>query len=734
MACLFEWREIIMKYLILAEKPSQASSYAKALGDFKKQKGYFKGQSNILKGEIVITWCIGHLVQLAEMAEYDDKYKNWQKEDLPFIPEEIKYKISKIDSIRSQFNNIKNLCDQLNDESVFVIATDPDREGEAIARYVINQIPQVQKSHAELKRLWANTLEAEGLRDAFQKLRPATETYPYYLEAQARGIADWIVGINLTRLTTLTMQSKIRNIGLMSVGRVQTPTLFMVYNRNKDIENFKPQVFYTLSYKDKSKTPECIFKNKNKYLSKEEYEAFLSEHNLKPEMKGTVKSVEENEKKTKAPKLFKLGGIQKVANKKWNYSLSETLDIVQALYDKGFLSYPRTDSTYITQSEFDYLKDHIETYSDLLDLNFETKHLEPRKEYVNGDKVLEHYAIVPTKSVPAKEDYQKLSEKEKNIYKEVVTRTLCMFAEDYTYNQTVVNVEVSDVLFTVKGKETVDLGWKKYIIDQDEKSNEKDKEIELPKYTVNEVIDLTLKIDEGKTKPPAFLTEGTLGGDGGLMETCAKELSDETYKDDLKEASGIGTPATRASIVKGLIDKEYLTFKKKNLVVTEKGKILCEALSDTKLSSPLLTAEWEHELKTISEKGTIEAQQHFIENIKGYVIEQFQEIEASINSKVKQADFSASEIVGECPVCKSNVVKKMSKKKQPFYVCEKEDCEFILFGVVADKTISASDIKALLTKGKTKLIKGFKSKKGTKFDAYLKLEDNKVGFEFAKKK
>ncbi|MEB7800327.1 DNA topoisomerase [Staphylococcus xylosus] len=716
--------------IILAEKPDQAKKYAKALGDYEVHEGYLKLKSNFNNSETYITYCVGHLVSLQDMNEYDEKYGVWKKETLPFIPKQMKYKISHKTS--KQFYIIKDICNKLSSsEDIFVIATDPDREGEAIARYTMNKIPNIQNRDVQIKRLWANTQEPAELRKAFNSLLDGKDTEKYYLEAQARGIADWLVGINLTRMTTIILNDITNEREVYNVGRVQTPTLMMVYKRNKEIDDFKPEPFYTIELLDEETN--CTFKCPYEFKTLEESYQFINEQemNAKKEfVQGKVIKNECQKKSKSSPKLFKLGGLQNVANIKWKYSLDQTLKIVQSLYNKGFLSYPRTDCDLITTAEFEYLKNDLKIYADLFELNIEPINLEPRKKYVNDKKVLEHYAIIPTKTIPNIEELSKFTKEELNIYKEVVFRTINMFLPDQIYNQTVLTVLVGKTEFVAKGKTILEEGYEKIIQNSTEK---KDKDITLPQYELEQIIDLKLQNKEKITKPPAYLTEATLGGEGGLMESCAKYIENDTLKSQLKDASGIGTPATRASIVKSLIVNGFLITVKNKLYVTNKGKLLCKALETNAISSIELTANWEQNLKNISEKNSKQEQQNFIKDISTLVVNSCNSIEEDISTRLKDdkliSEINKAKIVGNCVKCRKNVIKRTSKNKNEFYKCE--SCDYILFSNFGNKILSESTIRQLLKTKGTKVIKGFTSKNGKKFDAKLKLDEKgKIQYDF----
>lgn len=700
-----------MKTVIIAEKPDQAKKYGVALGNFNRKSGYLEGKSDIFPGEVFITWCVGHLVELAPMNKYDEKYSKWKLEDLPFLPKQFKYQ-SKY-SVKDQFNAMKNLLKSLSVNDQIIIATDPDREGEAIAYYVLNLLGI---KNVPIKRLWANTQEPNELKNFFRKLKDGIETYKYYVEAETRGKSDYLVGMNFTRMATILIQNKgIRTDGAFSVGRVQTPTLFMVYNREKEIENFKEKIYFDLIAEGEKDNIKYTLKSDIKLDTDSELQKYINDNGLNS-ANGSVENVTVTAKSTKAPKLFKLGGIQKVGNNRWGYSLDQTLSYVQSLYDKGYLSYPRTDSSLITTAEFEYLKNNIDNYKSLLNMDFEVKYTEPRKTYVDNDKVLEHYAIIPTKTIPTAEQYNSFTKDEKNIYDAVVKQTMAIFADDYHYEQTKVEVLVNNTKFKVSGNTPKVLGWKNL-------SNEEDKEVQqtLPIFTKGESLVLKITGKEGKTKPPTYLTEASLGGEGGLMETCGKTLENEEMKEYL--SSGIGTPATRGAIVKNIIDKGYIKVENKKLKVTDKGKILCEALEGSLISSAEMTGEWEERLTMIS-KGQ-ETQNNFISGIEEFITLFYKELPGLISNNVKGesiTNINKTEYIGKCPKCKSNHVKHIKTPKYDFYACEDRSCGFTLNSVVFGKKLTEKQVEKLLSNGTTGNIKGLKGSKKS-FDAEIIIND-----------
>lgn len=719
-----------MTILVLAEKPNQGKKYANALGINDEKGSYIEGYSTTLQDETIVTWAKGHLVGLCDFKEYDSKYEKWNLSDYPFLPSKMKRKVLPYSS--NQFYSIKKLVEtnlnNINDS--IIIATDPEREGENIAYSILNFIPHVKNNNIPIKRLWANTQEPKELQNYFKNLKSGTDTYPLYLEADARSIADNLIGFNFTVQLTLLLRNK--NVtGLYTVGRVQTPTLFMVYEREKAINDFKKEKYYTLNAYDKINDVTFNDKDKRKFSSKAEALQFLQEHaiDINERQEGIIEDIQSQVKRKSAPSLLKLGGIQNLANKKWGYSLKRTLSIVQSLYDKGYVSYPRTDCTYITHAEFEYLNENLEDYQSILNMNFEAVHREPRSKYVNDEKVLEHYAIIVTKTLPSTDTFNQFSTEQQNIYRAILEHSIAMFANDYKYNQTNVNLKVKDLMFTTSGQTVIESGWKNVITE-----NQKDSK-ELPKYKQNtmftELSPLYIRINEKETQPPQRLTEASLGGEGGLMENCGKMVDDEDKKDNL--SSGIGTPATRSQIVASLISKEYLKVSKNKLYMTDKGNILCRALENTAISSVEMTADWEKHLQSISEQKRTREQ--FIEGIKVFIREFSEKLPLYIDENISREDVNkVSASLGTCPICQnSQIVKRKMKNGKLFYPCQSRSCDFVIWGEMSHRKIKEPEVKELLEHRKTPKLKGFKSKNNKSFEASLKIENDKVVFDFPSK-
>ncbi|HGF7448128.1 DNA topoisomerase [Enterococcus faecium] len=601
-----------------------------------------------------------------------------------------------------------------------MIATDSDREGEAIARLIINLSGNSRKT---IKRLWINSLETSEIKKGFQNLKDGQAFYSTYKEAETRQIADWLVGINLTRLYPLYMQKNGMR-GVFSVGRVQTPTLFLIYQRNEEIKHFVSKPFYELYATFTHSNGKYKGKYKKRFDTLENLDGFKETNQLEQAENAEVTNVKVEEKRQYAPKLFSLSDLQSFANKRFKYSADKTLSIAQKLYEKKVLSYPRSDTNYIGSPEFDYLKSNLNRYLELAGVDISEPQLNENKRYVDGSKVQEHYAIIPTKTLPQLSD---LTKDEKNIYLLVLYRTLAIFEKPYIYDETTIDTAINQVLFQSKGKTEKERGWKRLY-----KQEEKDKDDPfLPEVTVHDSVAFSLETKEGKTQLPNYYTEGTLLT---AMKHVGRAMDDKDSKDILKETEGIGTEATRASIIETLKKQDYITISKSKIYVTEKGELLCRIIAEDEIANAGMTAQWERYLKKIrSQQGTQEAFLGSIERFVQHLIEKvpqnFQEKKeniADVASHMKQ-----EKVIGTCPKCQNSVV-----DKGKFYGCSgyKDGCKFTLPKRWSQKALTKKNVQDLLSKRETSLIKGFKSKKGSNFSAKLTLNDEmKLAFEFPKK-
>lgn len=718
-----------MTTVILAEKPNQALAYAQAFSKQKKEDGFFKVEDPILKDETFITFALGHLVELDKPGNYKSEWEKWNLENLPIIPNEYSYSVPT--SKLKQFKIVKKL---LNSSNTIVIATDIAREGENIAWSIIHQAGAYSNDKT-YKRLWINSLEKEAIRNGFKNLKDGRDYLPFYKEAQTRQIADWLIGMNGSPLYSLYLQKK----GIdesFSVGRVQTPTLYMIYKRQIEIQNFVKKPYFELGANITTKNQQefkTSLQPNVQFETKEELHNFIQSNktNLEPGT-TTVKNVETKEKKTNSPRLFSLSKLQTEANLQFKASASETLETVQKLYERKLLTYPRTDTIFITNNEFNYLKANLKSYIEFLGFDGEIPYKDARSRYVADDKVQEHHAIILTKQVATQSQLENMTDLEKNIYLLIAKTTVAMFLEDYTYSETIIDLEINTMNFKASGKTPLNLGWKKLF----KSSNSEEVEAILPVVAVNEEVTYQLEPKAKETKPPKFYTEGTLIT---AMITAGKMVENEKDQEVLKEVEGIGTEATRASIIETLKAKKYIVVIKNKLLVTEKGRLLCRAVEkEPLLTSPEMTAKWETYLKRIGQSFPGVSQEKFLESIKKFIehliVEapnQIETIDFSDYIKEKEARENR-ENIGDCPICKNGTL----RKKKQFYGCSNyPNCKFSIWESFRNKKMSRKNLKELL-EGKETTVVGVKAKEGNKtYNASVKLVDGQVKFiGFADKK
>lgn len=696
-----------MKKVVLAEKPSQAQAYAESFGKYTKKDGYITLSSS---NDFVITWGYGHLIELAPPETYKKEWKKWSMKQLPIIPEQFRFKVGY--GKAKQFTIVKNL---LKEADEIIIATDSDREGENIARSIIHQARAENKI---IKRLWINSLETDEIQKGFARLRDGKEFYSSYIEAQTRQVSDWLVGINLSRFYTLSLQAKGINEGVFSVGRVQTPTLYMIYQRQKEIEKFVPQPFFELHAEVTAEKGGFKAKYNKKFQTKKDLLDMIQKYDLAAVNPGRISAVETKRVSQPSPLLFSLSDLQSLINKKYKISPSDTLKHVQSLYEAKLLSYPRSDCRHITGSEFSYLLEKRTDYEQLLSYKIEQPNISKRKRYVDDSKVQEHYAIIPTKKTPTQKQLDKLSSIQKQIYYTVLKRTLAMFETNYVYDETKVTVDIKGLDFLSKGKVNLEEGWRRLEYSSSKKKVG-DEQLELPPLKKNEIVETELKTSKGMTTPPKFYTEGTLIT---AMKTCGKELENEEEKEILKETEGIGTEATRANVLETLKHQQYIEVKKNTVTVTQKGEILCEAVEDTLLSSPEMTAKWETYLKKIkSEEGT---QKAFLTNIEQFIQHTLTAAVQTLNthdwSDKMTAVKSDNSVIGVCPKCGETII-----DKGKIYGCTgySKGCTFLIPKKFIGKSLSSATVKKILEQGETQILKGFKKKNGQIFSAALMINE-----------
>lgn len=709
-----------MSTVILAEKPSQARSYAAAFAKSQKGEGFIAVSDPLLPADTVITYGFGHLVKMALPDQYDASLKRWSLKKLPIFPDQYIYVVPR--DKKKQFGIVTRLLKQAD---TIVIATDSDREGENIAWSIMRE-GHIDLQHKRLYRLWINSLEKSAIREGFQNLRPGGDYYFRYKEAQTRQISDWLVGMNASPLFTLLLRGQGAK-GVYSIGRVQTPTLYLVYLRDMAIANFKPEDYWLLQAECWSGRKKFIAKLSpdHKFKSPAELEEFLLKNQLGfDKRKGIVSDLKKEKKSISSPRLFSLSSLQTEANRLFHASASQVLNAVQSLYESKFLSYPRTDCNFITPNEYGYLAQNLSRYASLLadPAAFQPQMpLAPDKRYVDSSKVQEHHAIIMTKTTPSAAQRAKLSPLEGKIYDLVLRRTLESFMKPYFYEKTTASIKVNDLLFKASGNVTLDLGWKTL--------ESRVKDSELPPLEQGQELTVKLKEKQEQTKPPAKYTEGTLIA---AMKTAGKDLSEEDQV-ILKDVEGIGTEATRASIIDVLKKRGYLESKQNKLSVTPTGIILCKAAeSEPLLVSAEMTAKWEKALKQVGDQER--SQDNFLSQIKRFIQKMLAEVPGKMqvdqNLAAQVSEKKAQEAsLGTCPVCKTGQISDKGK----FYGCSnyKGGCRFTLPKKFAGKTMGKRIVKTLINKGETDKLDGFISKKtGRKYSAKLKLNGDKLELLF----
>lgn len=633
------------KSLVIAEKPSVARDIARVLKCTKKGNGSLEGD------KYIVTWALGHLVTHADPEQYDVKYKEWKMEDLPIIPEP--FKLVPIRQTTKQFNAVKTLLNR-QDVNEVIIATDAGREGELVARWILAKA----KSRKPIKRLWISSVTDQAIREGFNNLKDGRKYDHLYEAAVARAEADWVVGINATRALTVKYNAQ------LSTGRVQTPTLAMIANREQQIKNFKPKTYYGLQALTNTVTFTWHEKGTNQTQSfqKEKMEQLLK--SLDSVKTGEVIDVKTTPKRTPAPHLFDLTELQKEAHKRYGWSAKETLSTLQNLYERHkIVTYPRTDSKHLTSDMKSTFTDRIKA-SAVGDYRVAANKIlskgtpQAQKGVVNDALVSDHHAIIPTEEVV---NLRALSDKEYKLYDLIVKRFLAVFYGAYEYNQTVVTLKVGNETFTAKGNTVRDEGWKAVYLQEDEQSNERT----LPVFKKGEQVSLRgIALTEGQTKPPARFNEGTLLA---AMENPSQFMSDESKElvKTLKETGGIGTVATRADIIEKLFKSFVIEKKGNDLYTTSKGRQLLD-LAPADLKSPALTAEWETQLTKIAKGQAKKAD--FMHQMIDFTQKSISDIKKS-DQKFKHDNISGK-VCSEC----GKPMLEVNGKRGKMLVCSDRTC------------------------------------------------------------
>ena len=672
--------------LVLAKKPSVAMSLSKVIGANQRGDGYMEGNGYL------VSWCVGHLVELSQPEAYDEKYAKWRYDDIPILPEHWQYQVSA--STKKQFGILKKLMQRKDVESL-ICATGAGREGELIFRLVHQQAG----CKKPFSRLWLSSMEDNAIRKGFQKLKPSTEYDALYNAALCRERADWMVGINASRLFSCLYGQP------LAVGRVMTPVLAMTVVREAAIAAFTPEKFYTVALT----LADGGTASSKRFAQKADAELLLSK--CRKEGRVTVQKMERKEKSESPPQLYDLTALQRDANRLLGFTAQQTLDYVQSLYEKKLTTYPRTDSCYITDDDEEMLEELTEALERFFDITPEdVDEAVPRtRRTVNRKKVTDHHAILPTRSM-LQTDLDALPKGERNVLKLIIARTLMAVSKPFRYLETLLTTECSGEEFTAKGKEVLEEGWKaverKVLADI---LNRKQELTVLPNAAENECGILNAELKEGQTSPPKHFTEDTLLH---AMETASADSMPEGV-----ERQGIGTPATRAATIEKLVQKGFLerkgSKKTKVLLPTDKGKALITVMPE-EIQSPEMTADWETKLLQI-ERGEMEPSE-FMTEINTMITALVENTEAAKGANA----LMKNKIIGICPNCGANVV-----EREKGWFCENRECRFVLWKDNAflkrlGKRMDAHVADKLLRDGRVRL-KDCKSAKGKTYNATVLL-------------
>ena len=684
--------------VIIAEKPSVARDIAAIVGANNRKDSYLEGNGHC------VTWAFGHLIGLAMPEQYG--ITGFQRENLPILPAEFKLMPRQVKDgkeykndpgVMKQLKVIKELfgkCDRI------IVATDAGREGELIFRFIYNYL----ECSKPFDRLWISSLTDKAIREGLQSLRPGSDYDNLYLSAKARSQADWVVGINVSQALSISAAS-----GVWSLGRVQTPTLAMICSRYLENKDFKPQTYFQVKLQTAKDATRFAAISNERYDTRQDAETILERIHSAESV--SVLNVETKQANQEPPLLYDLTSLQKEANSRHSFSADKTLSVAQSLYEAKLISYPRTGSRYISDDVFAEIPTLIGQLSGYAPFGSYAKSLAGQtlnKRSVNDKKVTDHHALIITENMPGD-----ISADQRIIYDMIAARMLEAFSAKCTKENTTVSLDASGVGFTVKGSIILVPGWRAVLNAPDE-DKEEDNSSVLPTLYNGDTLPINgADLLEKQTKPRPLHTEGSLLSS---METCGKELTDEAEREAIKE-SGIGTPATRASIIETLFSRDYIVRDKKSLVPTNKGLVVYLAVRDKKISDVSMTGEWESALNKIA-TGDMNADT-FHRGIEVYAAQITTEL---LETKIEGVNKRESH---PCPKCRSGQVTLYQKVAK----CNDEDCGLVVFRNKSGKDLTDGQIKDLLTKGKTGVIKGFKSKADKPFDAAVAFDgDYKVTF------
>ena len=698
------------KTLVIAEKPSVARDLVGVLpGKFEKQEAYLEGE------DYIVTYAVGHLVELINPEEYDPKYKKWRFDDLPIVPEEFKLQ-ARDKKGEKQLKAIHKLMAR-DDVDRIVNACDAGREGELIFAYIYD----TAKVKKPVERLWISSMTKQAIKAGFEKLRPGEELGPLQQAARSRSEADWLVGMNATRAATIRLRMAFD--GAVSLGRVQTPTLALVARREEEIRAFKPEPYWLVEAQFNAK-PDRHYSGRylgGKRIPEDDAAKIVADCADKP---GLITKLEQKEERELPQLLYDLTSLQRHANTLHGFSARRTLSAAQKLYEEHkAITYPRTSSRYLTGD----LVEEIRPTAALVGANSQYKkgsdyvvNLQelPLGRVVNDAKVTDHHAIIPTRS---EHNLTKMKDDERKIYDLVAKRFLAIFHPEAVYERTRVESTVDEHVFRTSGRVLIEAGWKSvYGQEVREPGAAKDDEDtggdqELPKLEQGEEVDVSSVTSIRKeTQPPRRFTEASLLA---AMETAGKDIGDVELREAMKE-SGIGTPATRAAIIERLLSVEYIEREGRALHATEKGVQVIRLLGEHPLTSPELTGGWEHRLGLI-EHGA-DSREAFMQDIVKFTTETVAELDKLKGVKVERAN------MGPCPICGRDII-----ENRKGYSCWSKDdpgCGFVIWKKKAGKNLPVAAVKELIATNKTeKQVPGFKGRSGRNFSAKLKLEQTDEG-------
>lgn len=679
---------------IIAEKPSVAREIATIVGASDKKDGYLSGNNYI------VTWALGHLVQLSMPENYG--FKGFRRENLPIIPKVFTLQARQIKgdkgykSDAGALNQLKIIQKVFNQCESIIVATDAGREGELIFRLIYNYL----ECDKPFQRLWISSLTEKSIREGLKNLKPGSDYDNLYYAAKSRSEADWLVGINASQALSITVGE-----GIYSLGRVQTPTLAMICSRYKENKQFTPEKYWQLALGIEKDNISFKAHSKERYSNREDAEKTYQLLKENPTLE--IKRVDKKSITEEAPLLFDLTGLQKKANTQYGFSAEKTLGIAQVLYEKKLITYPRTGSRYISEDVFEQIPNMLkfsktnDKYGEYT-IQLLKKKLNPQA--VNDKKVTDHHALLVTDTFPCE-----MKKEERQIYELILCRMLEAFSPKCKKDQTSVQIISNDIEFEAKDSVIIEIGWRAVQTEKNEENETTNEEqANLPKLSENEQLKTSAcTLIEKQTKPKSLFTESSLLT---MMENAGKDLDDESQRKAMKEC-GLGTPATRAAIIETLISRAYIVRKEKTLVPTEKGLAIYGIIKSMRIADVEMTGMWEETLAKI-ERGEFNAET-FIKSIGVYTSQITGELLSS-NIVFKE---KSSEVF--CPKCREGRIKFYPMVAR----CGSEDCDFICFKNKSGKTLTDAQITELFIKKKIGLLKGFKSKAGKEFDAFIILDE-----------